>query len=210
MALAIRDGAQLFRIRVSAGALDLARGHDGFLRGHPEPVLLVGLYRCHGGDADMLGRTVIHFERVARVPGEIAPVAGRDGFATEGYIANGGALAVLVVALEEDRGRDIASLYAELIEAGEILLWASDAGEAVPAPLAELPHHGAEGELAAVELKIAGRFPRDWFRADDYIAAAAAWLTPNRGRLRLRARLRSEASREARNDWLAELEIRIR
>lgn len=189
------------RVGVSPEPLDIALGHDGLFRGHPEPVVLVAVYRI-AREPILVGRAAIRYQSIEELPGTIRPVAG-SALRWETYGEAGDSFALLAVALEEDSGRDIGALYAELAVPGHIVVWPSGDGDALPAHLEELE---AEA-LTPVELKIAGRFPADWFGADDFVAAAAARAPGRRGRRQLRARMRS---RDGRNDWWLGLELHIR
>lgn len=189
------------RVRVSPGPLDIALGHDGLLRGHPEPVVLLALYRL-GREPALVGRAAIRYRPIEKLPGPVRPLES-SALRWESYGVAEDSFALLAVAVEEDSGRDIGALYAELAGPEDILLWPSGDGDALPAHLEEIQ---AEA-LTPVELKIAGRFPADWFGADDFVAAAAAQVPGRRVRRELRSRARS---RDGRNDWWLALEIQVR
>jgi hypothetical protein len=64
---------QKLRFQLEVAALEIARGHDGLLKGRPEPVLLVGVYMRDANAIHLLGRSLHRF----RVPGPMPCVAAR-------------------------------------------------------------------------------------------------------------------------------------
>ena len=95
----------------------MAKGYDGLLRGMPEATLLVGLYRVGPAHARLVGRYLYRFERPSEFPTKVGPrEASNESLAVP--LPRGTRLAMLVLAVEEDSGRGLQSLFAAL-EPGE-------------------------------------------------------------------------------------------
>lgn len=183
----------------------LHRGHDGFLRGHPEPLLLWAAYRL-GAEPQLLGKARHGLE----VAGPFPFKRSLDALLFKiKRVDEEAALALLCVAFEADSGEDVAAVFAELEDAAALTLRAADSPIAAPFSLAELAlAHFADppgGQLVALAHRgcaVAERCVRD-----DWIGAALVVLQP-RKRLACRwtPRLRSA---NGRNDWELELALRL-
>jgi len=187
--------------------LEVARGHDGFLRGKPEPALLVAAYRTNGAlPVSLVGRLLLR----ARLEKSI-PCSVELGARELRYDARFGALErllLLVFAVEENGGEGVAALYAAFDDPTQLLIY--DASELVPNPLAleEWAKSECPAPLARpIELLLAGESLEKTTSSDQFIAASAvsvlacarsdeAWRFPF-------------VARDARNDWTLLLRLRI-
>lgn len=125
-------------VRVELRQVEFAAGHDGLLRGKPEPVILLFAYcvdYAAGGATSFLGSTVARlyphkFPTLISVgkDGKIATDVRRVCAARE---TDG--LLILALALEEDSSADVQRLYKRLAEPSSIFLW--DSGAPIPAPV---------------------------------------------------------------------------
>jgi hypothetical protein len=179
--------------------LELAAGHDGLLRGHPEPVLVVGLYRVSEAGCSLLGRTMVRFAPKGAYPSTALPlgaasIAGRMDSAPESR------LVLIGLALEEDSGGDVKDAYAMLDRAGALLVW-SDA-EFTPSPVSIRALGNRSSGVASVpqlHVLLDGIDMRDVCLDDDWIGASALVL-PAAGGGQHRLCFRSA---DGLNDWTA-------
>ena len=131
--VAAADGDTLRRtIRLTLETLEIARGHDGLLRGKPEPALLIAVYRTNGAlPASLVGRLLVRAPLVGDLPCTVA--LGQRELRYDARFASSERIVVLVFAVEEDTGEGVAALYAAFETPAEFLLYA--AKEAIPSPL---------------------------------------------------------------------------
>lgn len=194
------------RVRIDLESLELAKGHDGFLRGLPEPVIMLGAYLVDVGGMRVAGRALWRMERPTGFPCTVVPRGG--GADKHLRLTPPAALVLLAVAVEEDGGRDIQGLYGALERVSAITLWPRHTD--VPAPL-HIDELAAEmkawHEWRSVHAMIDGDHVGDGLRDDDWIGAAAM-VTPCVPRFRGAQRMHF-ASDDGLNDWTAELAIRM-
>lgn len=179
--------------------LEMARGHDGLLRGEPEPVLLLGVFYTDGESLRPLGRTHVRFSPRGVYPLVVAPDAA--GTIAAPVIPSAPPhererLVVLAIAVEEDGGEDVARLYAALENGGTFAAWARDEVEPLPRPLSD----AFAEPVTRVYLLEDGRDLRAGCTSDELIGAAVVTFPVARGRQEFRVPFASE-----RNDWLAVL-----
>jgi len=193
--------------RLTLEALEIARGHDGLLRGKPEPALLVALYRTNGPlPASLVGRLLLRAPLNGELPCKVQFV-GRE-LRYDARFAVAERILVVALAIEEDSGRGVEALYAALETPEQFLLYA--ASEAVPSPLGL--DEWSRGECrapaaCAVEILLGGENCENVADSDKLIAAAAfsvpsqaqaddAWRVPF-------------VSRDRRNDWTLLVRMRV-
>ena len=166
------------RVRVRPRWVEMARGHDGLLRGHPEPVCVAAAWLVAGDEPTFLGRAVW------RVP----PLTGRfplrvdfpDDAAASGAMMSpaasppGARVAILVVALEEDAGTGVTTAYATLGAPDALRLWRADSRVPDPLSIGALARSlDPDDELAApVSLLTDHGDLASRIDGDDYLAAA--------------------------------------
>jgi hypothetical protein len=189
------------RLRIELKQLELARGHDGFLRGAPEPVLVAGTYLIEQDAIHVLARSVCRVFPPNRFPCAVAPrepelVARWVHYRHPAYIA------VLVVAVEEDGGLDVQRVYAALERRAALTVWPQD--EAVPAPVGL---EGLEEGQARVNIMIDGADLAEPCESDNWVDAAAL-VVRARSPQTLTRRL-PLVSADGRNDWTAELGLYV-
>ena len=133
-----REHIHSFRLRMELTSLELASGHDGLLRGMPEPVVLLGAFLLADGRALPLGRCLVRLSSPSgRFPTTVTPPEPAV-LRAKGRAISSARIAVLALAVEEDDGGDVERIYAHLAEAKNLRVW--DLEESVPSPasLAEL------------------------------------------------------------------------
>lgn len=205
-ALAVRrPGA--FRIGLRIDELELARGHDGLLRGSPEPTLLLAVYRVDATTVTTHGRYLYRFECPASLPAKVAPQESSNESIVVPF-SEGARIVVLVLAVEEDSGQGLQALYAELENGDAVVAWLEPGGGDHPMHLPELTTDALVADAPhRIHLVFDDRDPSQQLSGDDWIGAALVWapLETGRGRHRLHF-----VSADARNDWTAELELTLR
>ncbi|WP_437872696.1 hypothetical protein [Sorangium sp. So ce363] len=207
-----------FRLRLDITALELASGHDGLLRGAPEPVLLLAAYLLFphdpSGPAGLtpprpLGRTLVRFRPPeGRFPAVVtlrAPLS----FKARARAREDDRVLLLALAVEEDAGKEVERLYAHLTDAKHLRLWDLDAP--VPAPLApaELiaaPYLRENAAPVRVGVLDDGGDLRDTCREDDFVGACAAVVSTARHEDTLRFHF---VSADGRNDWTAVTSVSV-
>jgi len=201
-----RRSSRALRVSFEIEALDIALGHDGLLRGSPEPTLLFGLYSVDGDEVATHGRYLFRFERPASLPGK---VAARERIKESVVVpwSEAARLVVVALAVEEDSGRGLQTLYAELENGDAIVAWLEDGSSLEPMHVPELAAALPSDRPHRIHLLFEDRDPSQQLRGDDWIGAGLVWasLTPGRGRHRLHF-----VAPDGRNDWTAELDLAVR
>jgi hypothetical protein len=210
------------KVKFSIDALELARGHDGPLRGAPDPVLMMGVYSVARGPLTgpsapsvPTGTVRLLDRRWLRVPVQNSfpcRVAVDDAAAPLVAVPSGHAVGLLLVALEEDGGKDLQRIYGLLERPDGWVTWWSDAREPDPHGLAETFMHlastSAEAHGQSVRVLLDGLDPATTCKDDDYIGSyVAAMNAVARGRWTARAHV---VSRDGKNDWTALLSVESR
>lgn len=184
--------------------LELARGHDGFLRGGPDPVLLLGVYGVFGSTVRLLGRSLHRFASRTKFPTEIAPDAPAiPAFAIE---AEGFHFLVLAVALEEDGGRDVQRLFGAFEHVALLSVWSPERSEVDPIALAAFPVDVEHTVPTTVEMVIDGEQASSSCKSDKWIGAVCWSLLPRAPAGLATYRLPFLAP-DRRNDWTAVLNV---
>jgi hypothetical protein len=187
--------------------LEVARGHDGFLRGKPDPALLVAAYRSNGTTpASLVARLSLRVRLEGGIPCSVE--LGPRELRYDARFAASERLVVLVFAVEENSGEGLARLYAAFENPGQLLLYNS--GESVPNPLTVDEWSRPECRAPSahpVEVLFAGAALENISESDQFIAASAfsvacqaradeSWRLPFVGR-------------DERNDWTLLLRTRV-
>lgn len=197
------------KIRLVLRRVELARGYDGPLRGAPEPRLLFGIYRVTPDDVALVARHVVSVR-----PGSSFPVGVRfeNGIDLSVTLVPGSDLRILVLAaaLEEDDGRGVQQLYADLESPARLSAWSVDAPLPDPVPLLEWARTVplAPPATISVHLVDAAGDLRDHKLGDDWVGAALFHVDPS-DRHASQRRMRF-VSADGRNDWTAILDVRVR
>lgn len=187
--------------------LELARGYDGLLRGAPEPVVMLAVYGAGPEHARLAGRSLFRFERPGAFP---CKVAAREPAADPCTVVvePAGRLVILALAVEEDSGRGVQALYAELERGDAIMVWSSDGVLPVPQHLYELDAPSVAADRGhRVQVLLGERDPARRLDGDDWVDAAVLHSTLEVRQAQHRLHL---CSADGRNDWTAQVEVRVR
>lgn len=200
-----RSGSNL-RLRMLP--LELARGHDGFLRGMPEPVVILGIYCDDTSATRLVGRFIYRFRRPGRFPCKVPTL---EPSAEEQLVLHNlpARFTIVALAVEEDSGDGVQMLFAGLERGDQLVVWTDDTATATPLHLDELPLDW-QGAAAGhrLHLMLDGNEPEQGLRGDDWVAANIL-VTDDALRKRQRIRLRF-VSADARNDWTTNISFAIR
>jgi hypothetical protein len=186
-------------VRLTVEALEVARGHDGFLRGKPEPVLLIAAFRTNGArPVSLVGRLLVRAQVKSEMPCSVD--LGEQELRYDARFAVTERILVLALAVEEDSGKGVQALYTALETPEQILLYT--ALDAVPAPrnLGDWARTECTAPAApAVEVLLASRCLEELAGSDEYISASA-FSVSTQARTEEVWRL-PFVSRDERNDW---------
>ncbi|NUP10971.1 MAG: hypothetical protein HOW73_33410 [Polyangiaceae bacterium] len=185
-------------------ALEIARGHDGLLRGKPEPVVALGVYTYGEDGAALATRQLIRVRCPPRLPGAFVPshtirLHATSRVADEGFL-------VFAIALEEDAGSDVTRSFGALERPERFTAWRE---EDSPALATSLQHVAGlrPGVASPVRLLLDDQ-PADAMRADEWVGASLARFS--RG-VRHASHVRmSFLSGDKYNDWTARLRVLVR
>jgi hypothetical protein len=195
----------MVRLEVRLGSVLFHKGHDGFLRGKPEPVLLLGAYSL-GSTARFLGKTRIALTVAAPFP----CTSEVDTSLVKAKLQELKKLAILCLAFEEDAGSDIEPIAADLEDMGAWSLRTADSGLAAPFALPELDHApwAVQPRGHQVHVVHAGRELGDrTAKGDDWVGAGLLVLEPGPRRRDCSLRI---ASANGRNDWELQIAVWLR
>ena len=196
------------RIRINFEHLELAKGHDGFMRGKPEPTLILGVYLIEGSRLRLLARTIMHFGTITkRFP---CTIKRFNSLLPNRYYEHqsGAHFAVLAMAIEEDRGDDVQHLYAILDRAHALTVWSPEAVMPAPMHLHELPLDDESWwSPHRVHVMVDGQTVGERCEGDDWVDAALTIISTEIQQTRgHRMHFRSG---DDRNDWTAELSVTV-
>lgn len=188
-------------VRLELGALEIARGSDGFLRGAPEPVLVAGLFVERDGIVELLARNVVRFARPSKIPATVR-AEGTQDVRAERRVSTGERFFGLVCAIEEDVGSGVRRAFEMLEEPASLLCFRTDTREPEPIALAAALDGAWSGSEKtgvgpyAIELLANGRPFAAEVAGDDFLGATLVGLE----RAWTSSRLRFAS---ANNDWTA-------
>ena len=187
--------------------LEIARGHDGFLRGNPEPVLVVATYLAQAQSLQLVGRTLHRFRATSPFPSD-ATVDNRllPSGAVRVDTSHAPHWIVLVAALEEDGGKDVQRVFGAVEHHTRLTLWRADGADLEPMSLLGLPANTDWQYPREVDLFVDGQTLGATCRSDRWVGAVCWTLTGVEGAGRARFRL-PFVSKDERNDWTAIAEI---
>ena len=194
------------QLDVNLTGVELRSGHDGLLRGHPEPVILWAALALVPSGAGLLQVVRRELKASGGYPCRV-PIANPALLQVK--LPPGCArLLLLGLAFEEDNGADVKRLGAELANTGQWSVRAGDSRMAAPFRLHELalmPVHEPP-DAHAVRLSLHDEDVADLCHGDDWVGGSMVLLPGDRGVTRWSMRFTSD---DRRNDWLAQLAVRI-
>lgn len=194
-------------VRLVLQTLEVARGHDGFLRGKPEPALLVAVYRTDGAHpASLVGRLLLRAQVKSGMPCSVE--LGARELRYEARFATTERLLALVLSVEENTGDGVAALYTLFENPAKLLIY--NAGESVPSPLSleEWAKRECRAPTAhAIEVLRDGGSLEELAESDQFIAASAFTVGAH-ARSNEDWRMQFVA-RDERNDWTLLVRMRV-
>jgi hypothetical protein len=194
------------RIQAQLHGVKLERGHDGFLRGKPEPVIMVAGYAVGGSRAVVLdcARQSLHVNR--SFPCQIEP---RQPILLFSVRAAGAArLLVLGLAFESDGGEDVNRMFQALTMPEDWMVRDGSSAMAAPFRLRELeifpPHDPPNAQR--VRLTYRDKDIATCCTEDDWVGASMIVLPTEPSRRRWSMHFLSD---DRRNDWTAQVELEV-
>lgn len=185
----------------------MAKGYDGLLRGMPEATMIVGLYRVGSAHARLVGRYLYRFEHPKGFPSKVGTREASDE-ALAVVLPKGTRLAVLALAVEEDGGQGLQTLYAALEPGDGIVAWTDHGPAPEPVHLPEICGRTMPaGQGHRVHVLLGDLDPSRGLPGDDWIDASLLWTEPAVQRRRHRLCF---VSADGRNDWTAVVELTLR
>jgi hypothetical protein len=185
-------------------SLEMARGHDGPLRGAPEAAVILAILGCSASHATLLDRRIARFPPPRDVPCTMRP---RESVVMAPMLDEADTHAlVLAIGVEVDDGRDLERIFGALEDADAWTAARLDDDVPLRAALGSLATV-AVGRTLRVGLALAGEAIEDG-RFDDVVGASLTSL-PAHTRTRRDARL-GLRSPDARNDWTALARVGVR
>jgi hypothetical protein len=200
--------SSIFAFEGEMTCLEIARGHDGFFRGNPEPVVVVAAYLAQASSLQLVGRTLHRFRATSPFPSEASvdrrPLPSGGVRVGTNYSPH---WIVLAAALEEDGGKDVQRVFAAVEHHSRLSIWRADGADLEPMSLLSLPStDSAWGYPREVDVFVDGQTLGNSCRSDKWIGAVCWTLTGAEGAGRSRFRL-PFVSKDERNDWTAIAEI---
>jgi hypothetical protein len=198
---------RLPRLEIVLERMELAAACDGFLRGAPEPCLVVACYQLAAEHTETLGRAIYRFQLEQAAPCQLSP---RDRLLDLPVLVESYPLrvCVLVCALEENGGTDIQAVYRELGNPEKFLLWRTRELEPEPRKLNDVGPGTALNRAEAVHLLCEGEQLAASLTDDTWVGAACAvveFKAPGGERTLNFHTVSSDRS----NDWLSGLSLRF-
>ncbi|HEX4515529.1 MAG TPA: hypothetical protein VH054_18410 [Polyangiaceae bacterium] len=188
---------QLFR--GSIDKLEIARGHDGFLRGGPDPVLIAAIYAATAKELRLVGRSLHKFESKTEFPTEVKPnLVELPSVVVQSEERS--RFLFLAIMLEEDGGKDVQRLYGAVEHQSMLSAWAMEQAEVDPAPLASIAADAAFHAPTRVDLLLEGQPVVNTCKSDKWIGAVCCALPARQPEARSLYRFPFLAPNR-KNDW---------
>ena len=150
--------------------VEIARGHDGFLRGGPDPVLIAAIYAATQKELRLVGRSLHKFESKTRFPTEVKPDhAELPAVVIQSETAP--CFLFLAIMLEEDGGQDVQRLYGAVEHQSMLSAWAIERTEVDPATLATIVTTPSFQAPTRVDLLLEGQPVANTCKSDKWIGA---------------------------------------
>ena len=186
--------------------LEIARGHDGFLRGDPEPVLIVAAYLLQGPFVQVVGRSLHRFQAHSPFPSNATAKERGLPSCTIELETELPRWVVLAIALEDDGGEDVQRVFGAVEHHAMMSVWATDQPEVDPLALSAIPEEPGWFPPRPVNVLLEGRPAAATCRSDKWIGAVCWTMRgrerPERGRYRL-----PFLAENRKNDWTALVDI---
>ena len=195
------------RLQINLERIEIANMHDGFLRGDPEPCVVVGCYQLNGSEAESIGRALYRFSLKRPVPCDLSP---RQRLLDLPVMSEHFPLSVCVLlfAFEENGGSDIRAAYQDLAAPASFFVWSESQSDPEPVRIGQHAFGLRANHCESVQVLRDGEAPHRGTRDDSWVGAASGVIKftaqAQEGLLRYHAR-----SHDGRNDWLTELSFRL-
>jgi hypothetical protein len=155
--------------------LEIARGHDGFLRGGPDPVLIAAIYAATAKEIRLVGRSLHKFESKTEFPTEVKP----DKVELPAVVIQAEQSMrslFLAIMLEEDGGADVQRLYGAVEHHAMLSAWTIEQAEVDPTALETIAKTISFHAPTRVDLLLEGQPVANTCKADKWIGAVCCAL----------------------------------
>lgn len=198
---------RLPRVQVAVERIEIASAHDGFLRGAPEPCILVGCYSVNDTETLSLGRALYRFALDRAAPCALAP---RERILDLPMLSEGfpKRLYVLLLAFEENGGSDICLSYQNLVDPASFFVWSSNPSEPEPLRIHDHASTLRPNLCERVQLLRDGESLLAAAHDDAWVGAASSVIEFTQPDQEFVLRYHT-GSADGRNDWLTELSFRF-
>lgn len=161
--------------RGAIDTLEIARGHDGFLRGGPDPVLVAAIYAAAGDDFRLVGRSLHKFESKTEFPTEVKPnITELPSVLVQVEVPT--RFLFLAIMLEEDGGKDVQRLYGAVEHPSMLSAWAIEQADVDPVPLSAITASRRFQTPTRVDLLLEGQPVANTCKSDKWIGAVCCSL----------------------------------
>ncbi len=168
--------AQTCRLNIEVHELEIARGHDGLLRGTPEPVLILAAYLVDATAVCTLGRALHRFAPRKPFPSRVAP---DQELSISSEITHHVPIhvVVLALALEQDSSRGVQAAFGAVEHHGALTLWQSSSSDPTPLTIGEMTGEGHAWRYPAPVHVLSANSDMTALCDGDKWIAAVAWVT---------------------------------
>ena len=187
-------------------SLEVARGHDGFFRGNPEPTVICALFVVSGETVQLAGRSLHRFRAKRPFPGVATPDNGSLPACTLHLETGFPHWVMLAAALEDDGGGDIQRAFGAVERHDTLSVWASDLREFEARPLAALPTQPDWLSPRASQLLSDGEAFGPSCTTDKWVGAACWCMEASESTMSRRHRV-PFLSEDRLNDWTALVDV---
>ena len=117
-----RKAIKSFRLNLKVHQLEIAKGHDGFLRGKPEPVIIAGLFRI-AQHPKLSMRRCWHFDKPSSFPSTVS-CGGETTISAPKKPST--LYLLLLIAIEEDDAVDVQKIYPMMEHPDDFSFWVNE------------------------------------------------------------------------------------
>lgn len=197
-------GKDFASIDIHVRALEIARGFDGWLRGDPEPVLLLAVYAVAGSHRNLLARDCCRILSEGPFP-KLLTLPQPMHLRAEVPLSPSLCFVVVAIGLEEDADVETQRVYGLLERPEDLGFWSIHHHEPVPIGIVDLPRDQENWQYPRrTHLLADGRHVEGTCKQDKWIGCSAWSVFPRGQQARYRAHFLSS---DQKNDWTALIDV---
>lgn len=195
-----------FDLRVTD--VEIEKGHDGLLRGGPDPAICLALCSARAETLSCLGRALVRAKAKTMGGPERIVIDDAERVRVKFSVDQDVTMIVLMIALEEDNGRGVRAAFEMLGNPETMCVWRGER-DVLPVPLTALAAHGVPYlEPVPVDIGAEGE-DKNAFAGDKWVGAGLmqARFEEHRFERTLRFPVRAD---DGKNAWTVGLSLRWR